>query len=330
MKKFIYLTSCIFCSVCILICCSCIKEIRSLSPSWYVRLNWQAEEFFDDPKVIELCKAIQVNNLTKVDQLIASGANVNAKGKGNMTPLLWAFPENKLAMLTKLLEAGADPNVQFLSDFHTRGNIRVGSSVLEDAARTSFPGYFKAVMAHGGDPNLISQSEYGDTPLLSVIKGFGPNKRESVQILLDAGADVNMVRRIDAMNGGISPLRQAVTWGGQFDLVILLVEAGADWDIPHPIWYTTTIHALLKEERDFQKYWTPEQSRTYYKLVDLLKEKGANFEEAHQDLDILQSIREKMEGKYPVEDIHKEMNKQVTQKLKKRYENRLQLKQKEK
>jgi ankyrin repeat protein len=290
-------------------------------------MNWQAEEFFDDPKVIELCKAIQVNNLTKVDQLIASGVNVNAKGKGNMTPLLWAFPENKLAMLTKLLEAGADPNVQFTSDFHTRGNIRVGSSVLEDAARTSFSGYFKAVMAYGGDPNLISQSKYGDTPFLSVITGFGPNKRESVQILLDAGAEVNMVGR--AMNNGISPLRRSIT-RQEYDLAILFVEAGADWNIPHPIFYTTAIHALLREERDSQKYWTPEQSRTYYQLVDLLKEKGADFEEARQDLDILLSIREKMEGKYPSEDIHKEMNKQVTQKLKKRYENRQQLKQKEK
>ena len=64
----------------------CIKR------SAHERLKWKAENFFSDPGVISLCKAIEAKNLKEIDRLVKSGVNVNAKGRGNMTPLLWAFP----------------------------------------------------------------------------------------------------------------------------------------------------------------------------------------------------------------------------------------------
>ncbi|MDR3110936.1 MAG: ankyrin repeat domain-containing protein [Planctomycetaceae bacterium] len=67
----------------------------SASSSWYSKFNWKAEDYFDDPKVIALCRAIEAKDIKKIDRLVANGADVNAKGKGNMTPLLWAFPDNK-------------------------------------------------------------------------------------------------------------------------------------------------------------------------------------------------------------------------------------------
>jgi ankyrin repeat protein len=59
-----------------------------------------------------LCKAIEENDVGEIDRLVAAGADVNAKGKENMTPLLWAFPDDKPERFKKLLELGADPNAR--------------------------------------------------------------------------------------------------------------------------------------------------------------------------------------------------------------------------
>ncbi len=92
------------------------------------KLGWKAEGFFADPKVIELCRAIEA--------LIAGGVDVNAKGKGNMTPLMWAFPDEKLPRFEMLLRAGADPNVYITSDLGVPNGFTKGDSVTHMACRT--------------------------------------------------------------------------------------------------------------------------------------------------------------------------------------------------
>ncbi len=75
-------------------------------------VKWNAGDYFTDQGVIALCKAIEAHNLTEIDRLVKSGVDVNARGRGNMTPLLWAFPVGQ-DVFRKLLELGADPNVEF-------------------------------------------------------------------------------------------------------------------------------------------------------------------------------------------------------------------------
>jgi ankyrin repeat protein len=92
--------------------------------TWYENKNWRAEDYFDDPQVIELCRAI-ANGAAKfndtvdkevldlIDKLLAEGADVNAKGKDNMTVLLWSHYARDPRVFEKILKAGADPNVRF-------------------------------------------------------------------------------------------------------------------------------------------------------------------------------------------------------------------------
>src|SRR5262249_37642320 len=163
--------------------------------------------------------------LAEADRLIADGANVNAKGKGNMTPLMWAFPDNKLERFNKLLEHGADPNVTFESDFGTAGHFEKGQSITHLACATEFPGYFEVVFEHGGDPNLVKNGIVsGDTPLFSVIRGGGPNKLDHIRTLIEKGADLNHMN--DAWD---TPVMQATGWGGQFCIALMLLDAGADY-----------------------------------------------------------------------------------------------------
>ena len=105
--------------------------------TFHEKAGWKAEDYFDDPQVIALCKAIEANDLEEMKQLIDAGADVNAKGKGNMTPLLWALPDNQLERFKMLLEHGADSNVIIESDFNTRGGMRAGDSVTHMVFKTS-------------------------------------------------------------------------------------------------------------------------------------------------------------------------------------------------
>ncbi len=73
-----------------------------------------------------------------MDQLIADGVDVNAKGKDNVTPLFWAFFDNKLPRFKKLLEHGADPNVLLTSNLgHPRIFAPNDSVVVLAASRGS-------------------------------------------------------------------------------------------------------------------------------------------------------------------------------------------------
>jgi hypothetical protein len=98
----------------------CGEASRITGTTWHQKFGWKAEDYFSDPQVIALCHAIAANNLAEIDRLVAAGANVNAKGKGNMTPLLWAFPDNKLDRFERLLKHGAGPCSETGEDWGTR------------------------------------------------------------------------------------------------------------------------------------------------------------------------------------------------------------------
>jgi len=84
------------CCITLLFFCSCeqgiIKSDKPLS-------LWKAEEGFSDPKVVELCHAIEQKDVVKMEKLIAGGADVNAVGKDNIPLLLWSCPFGEEAFI---------------------------------------------------------------------------------------------------------------------------------------------------------------------------------------------------------------------------------------
>src|SRR5262249_33885263 len=145
----------------------CVGDLHTAGTSWHQKCGWKASDYFDDPKVVALCDAIETNDLPRMSQLVAAGANINSLGRANMTPLLWAFPDNNLPRFKWLLEHGANPNVLIKADFNSHGAMIPGDSVTHLAAATEFPGYFEAVFENGGDVNFESDSAIHrkDTPL---------------------------------------------------------------------------------------------------------------------------------------------------------------------
>lgn len=251
-----------------------------LDRSWHAKCDWKAEEYFDDPQVIELCRAIESNDLTEIDRLVAAGADINAKGKGNMTPLLWAYPDNNLPRFKRLLEHGADPNIVFDSDFNTRQGIRPGDSITHMVSKSSFPGYFEAVFDHGGDPNLVKSGRgmITETPIFTVITGGGSDWNK-IQRLIDLGADLNYIS-----GGDSTPPMQAAGWGGQYDLALKLLEAGADLKVYKTISNAKLIHVAAMEQARRGPHWTAKQKADFEKLVDWLEDRGESLDAAKADL----------------------------------------------
>jgi ankyrin repeat protein len=259
----------------------CAEVTYKMQPNWHEKFTWNAEDYFDDPRVIALCHAIEANNLAEINHLVAAGADVNAKGRGNMTPLLWAFPDNKLERFKRLLEHGADPNVIIESDFNTRGGISAGNSVTHMACKTSFPGYFEAVFEHGGDPNLAKETlalGKGESPLFSILKGSASNKMAKAQLLIKKGANLD---HQDA--SGMTPTMTAVGWGGQFDIALALLEAGANHQIYQSNEVQRLAHVVVRQERRFPEF-SSQQKADYQKLVRWLEDHGESVEQAKADI----------------------------------------------
>jgi hypothetical protein len=199
------------------------------------RLKWKAENFFTDSGVISLCKAIEAKDLAEIDRLVKSGVNVNAKGRGNMTPLLWAFPMGE-EVFGKMLELGADPNVR-LTERVWFVCLESGNSVVSACASpilieglvhkpyfydAPMDNYLKLVLEHGGNPNI--QDAEGKTPLFYFRSSVPSKLADRICLLLGAGADIN-----HKDEGGQTPLVACI--GRDSDYLLRLLEAGADYRI---------------------------------------------------------------------------------------------------
>jgi hypothetical protein len=58
------------------------QKLAAVAPgsTWHQKFGWETDDYFDDPKVIALCKAIEASDIAEIDQLVAEGTDVNAKG----------------------------------------------------------------------------------------------------------------------------------------------------------------------------------------------------------------------------------------------------------
>jgi uncharacterized protein len=267
-------------SICLILLLTCFSACDGVMPkqSWHQRIGWKAEDYFDDPKVIELCKAIEANDLDLMKKLIADGTNVKTLGKGNMTLLLWSLPDNHPKRVRLLLEKGADPNVYITTNLGQPRLFQVGDSVTHMVCRSYFP-YFDDVFEFGGDPNLECKRGItkGQTPIITVIKNSGHDAKRRITILLKKGADING-------NIADNPFISAITWGGQYDLALFLIENGADYKIYEPSnQLTRGIHFLAQAPMGLLKIAGPQQKADYEKLVKFLEEHGETIEAANKD-----------------------------------------------
>ena len=163
-----------------------------------------------------LNSACNNNSIEMVKLLLANGADVNLKGHGDYTPLIWAAESAKTTELMELLiEEGADINP--VAQDGVNALIKAIFGVLSDSGSIDA---VKFLINKGMDVNYAIDDEGapGYTSLMFAVRW---GKIEVVKYLISAGADVNAMAK-----GGDTPLSIAVEEGFT-EIIKQLKEAGA-------------------------------------------------------------------------------------------------------
>ncbi len=224
MKLFKYLISCSLIIITSMTACSQDEKHRSVK---------------------DLLTAAADNDTTAIQSLLKANANLEARDSKKRTPLMVAAYHHHTAAAAMLITAGADVNAQddmlnspFLyagAEGYTdilqlclhagaRFDVynRYGGSALIPACERGHVDVVKTLLAVKDFP-IDHVNRLGWTALLEaiILSNGGPKHVEIVQLLVDAGANVNL-----ADGDGVSPLAHARTKG--FTAIVKILEkAGA-------------------------------------------------------------------------------------------------------
>lgn len=179
-------------------------------------------KMLDDGQSVLMQAAQTDDAVVIVKALIQAGANVNVRNKEGITPLMRFAWMSQPDSVKALLDANADPSIKD-KDGQTAFHFAVAYG---DAEST------RLLMKSYGDLNRIDGN--GETSLMWV--GWG-ERSGVLKVLLDAGADPNIVRKKD----GVSPLMIS-SYRLFRDEVRLLLERGAN------------VHAKNKNSRNALMY----------------------------------------------------------------------------
>lgn len=222
-----------------------VNEYRKdLSTS--VLIHMDIDTMFPDQNLRALARAAANGQIGEIDQLLAQGLDVNAKGTGNATVLFWALRNSD--GFEYLLKRGADPNVVFDD----------GGSVMHWVARQADCTMLNTALLHGGDPNLRA-GLFGGSPIFKTVT-VGKNDiiPNCLKLLVSIGADINLR---DEQGKSVLLLSADLA---RFDIALYLLENGANPSLKDN--KGRSIRDFLKSYEDaFEKGSTTEK---YWKQVD--------------------------------------------------------------
>jgi hypothetical protein len=135
-----------------------------------------AKQAFDDPLTGEMVYQAVKGHDARVAALIDQGADVNAVGRDEATPLLWVLASGHLDTAELLLRKGADPNYR----------MRSGASLLAMAAGGDSVRRLRLLLDYGGNPN--ARAQFGRPITIHAVRQF---RLDNLKLLIDRGADVN-------------------------------------------------------------------------------------------------------------------------------------------
>lgn len=293
------------------ICVSCVQSTKT----FHDKVGMVASDYFEDRGVVKLCRAIQANDLNEIRRLVKEeGVDVNTKGKDNVTPLLWSYLDNQVERFQLLLELGADPNVVLTGDVGSPRVFTKGEAVVHITAGSNFPDHFSLVMQHGGDHALVDNLK--ETAISRVLRGHAPNMKERVQLLIDQGADLNFF----SMYTGNIPLALAIANAKRFDIVLLMLNNGADYEFYFAMGRTNAVMLVITLGEYVDKYGKDLAKQEYQAVVEWLKEHGADFERAQEEKRAWRKESEHMERYTEEYFAAKALELRVKQEAEKRYE----------
>jgi hypothetical protein len=212
-----------------------------------------ATTFFTSGVQQRLESAIRANDAATIAQLLAAGAQVNARGKQDVTPLMIAVDAQVPAAVAALLSASANPNLVAAD-----GAGAVHLAVENHAAKPNGHAILEMVMQGGGDPDTRRPDR--DPVLMRFIYD---HDLDDLRWFKSLGANVDIPARTSR------PLIADAAFGQNWDSVWCLIELGAQYDYEHTLY-------PLSEALDSTFGSSPDSPlfAAKFKVWQLLKDKG--------------------------------------------------------
>ncbi len=173
---------------------------------------------------VDIWSAVASSNIDEVRRFSQAGGDLNQKNGDGDTLLMHALQTGSLASFEELLSHGADPNIS-MRDGRTITAWTISEKKTLD--------WLRLALEHGADPNMLSMSRASEFNLPPLQFATSNGTLAHARLLVEHGADVNYLNAAKHR-----PLIFAMGMG-RYDVVLLLLEAGAD------------IHANDTEPRSF-------------------------------------------------------------------------------
>jgi len=209
--------------------------------------------FFTSGAQQRLEVAIRSDDPTTIAQLLSAGAQINARGLHDVTPLMVAVDAQSPLAVAALLRAGADPNLK-AADRAGAVHLAVESHALAPSGKE----ILTMIMKAGGDPN--TRRPDGD-PV--VMRFTYDHDLDGLRWFKSLGANLDLIGRSE------EPIISDVAYSQNWDSVWVMIELGARYD------YEDTVHALSKA-LDSPYASSPDSLLYAYKLRvwQLFKDRG--------------------------------------------------------
>lgn len=247
-----------------------------------------------DEGMTPLLLAAESGNTQEVNEIIKSGANVNATSQYGWTALMFAAWKGHEQIVEMLLDAGADPNIvsksvpsQFetvgghppstalaeaVSENHTSiANILIDRGALIDPLSIAHAGgqgnipLLKKFLKKGANLNQPSNRDFNTSPLCRACRA---GKMDTIKWLINNGANPNL------FTNGWTPLLHAIR-GDHPEVVSYLLDHGADPNIV----YGGLQYGCPQETALFSavtKHTYRSRYERNYKIIEILLAHGAD------------------------------------------------------
>jgi ankyrin repeat protein len=175
----------------------------------------------------DLLDAAAKGDVVEVVRSLKNGVEIDARDARGRTPLLIAVHNNRVGAARVLIDAGADVNAK--DEIADTPYLYAGAEGRIEILK----------MTLGAGANLKDINRYGGTALIPAAHHGHP---EAVRILLEAGVAPDHINKL-----GWTALLEAIILGDggptHTDIVRLLVDGGADVNIPDKDGVTPLSHA---------------------------------------------------------------------------------------
>jgi hypothetical protein len=180
------------------------------------------------PQALEdaLFEAVRTDDMDAAAALLAAGADINAEGDFNLTPMDIASARENSAMVRLLLEAGASWEIEAFHKAIVDGDLETVEMFLDAGAD------LHERSGQWGFHALLFAAQYGHT--------------EIGELLIERGADVYM-----GDNYGDCALNVA-SWFGQLEFVTMLLDRGVNVNTPNNQGKTALIHSIDQKHADVE------------------------------------------------------------------------------